>query len=72
MPRTDLPTYPPGRQPYDKLVGLRVGALTGGIVGIAFVAVLGGSLPWLIIPFALAGAVGGYLWQAADERRQSN
>lgn len=72
MAKADPPTLPPGRQPYDKLVGLRVGALTGGIIGIALVAVLGGSLPWLIIPFAVAGAAGGYFWQAADERRQDS
>ena len=72
MAKTEPPTYPQGRQLYDKLVGLRVGALTGGIIGIALVAVLGGSFSWLIIPFALAGAVGGYLWQTADERRQDN
>ncbi len=69
MTNTESDRYPPGHQPYDKLVGMRVGGLAGGVVGIALVVVLGGSFAWLILVVAVAGAAAGYLWQAADARR---
>ncbi len=72
MTNTEPDRYPPGHQPYDKLVGMRIGAIVGGIVGIVLLAVLDGSFPWLILPFTVAGGVAGYLWQAADERRQAS
>ncbi len=49
---------PPGRQPYDPLNGLRVGALTGGIIG-AVIAGLTDIGIWFVFLMAIvAGAIG--------------
>jgi len=56
---------PPGRQPYDRLNGLRVGALVGAILG-AIAAVPTGLL-WLIVPGAAVGGAAGWWY----ERRRS-
>ncbi len=50
---------PPGRQPYDPLNGLRIGALAGGIVG-AVIAGLTGLGIWLVLVTAIVAAAFGY------------
>jgi uncharacterized protein YcfJ len=42
--------------PWDPLVGLRVGAIIGALVGVAITAIAGSSFAWVII---VAGALGG-------------
>lgn len=54
------PSYPPGRQPYDKLVGMRVGALVGGLVGGLGAFLLGGAFAWLIVIGAVIGGIVGH------------
>lgn len=55
-------TLPPGRQPYDPLNGLRIGALTGGIIG-AVIAGLTGVGIWFVFVAAIAAAAIGYWTQ---------
>lgn len=53
---------PPGRQPYDPLNGLRVGALAGGIVG-AIIAGLTDLGLWFVFLTAIVAATVGYVTQ---------
>ncbi len=53
---------PPGRQPYDPLNGLRIGALTGGIAG-AIVAGLTDIGIWFVFLTAIVAAAVGYWTQ---------
>lgn len=50
----------PGQQPYDYANGLRVGGISGALIGGGLFVLLG--WPWLIVAGAVAGAIGGYLW----------
>ena len=59
---------PPGRQPYDPLNGLRVGALVGAFLGTAATAVSSVTSVWLVLVGAAIGGVIGY----AVERQQSH
>ena len=59
-------TYPPGHQPYDRLVGMRVGALSGGVLGILAAAVTGGAAWWAI---PVAAVFGGFLGHRLANRR---
>lgn len=62
MGRKQIDQLPPGRQPYDPLNGLRVGALTGGIIG----AVIAGFTDigiWFVFLTAIAAAAIGYWMQ---------
>ena len=59
---------PPGRQPYDALNGLRIGALAGGIVGAIVLVVTSLESLWVLLVGAAIGAVVGYLY----ERRKLN
>lgn len=52
---------PPGRQPYDALMGLRVGAFAGLAVGAGAAAVT--RIAWFLLVGAIAGAVIGYVWE---------
>lgn len=53
-----------GRQPYDGLVGARVGAVSGGVVGLTTAAIVGFSPLWApMLITAAAGAVIGYMTQ---------
>ena len=56
----DRPSYPPGHQPYEKLVGMRVGAIVGGLVGGVGAFILGGAFAWLIVIGAIIGGVIGH------------
>lgn len=58
-------TYAPGHQPYDRLVGMRVGVLVGGVLGIGATAVTGGAAWWAI---PLGAAVGGLLGHRLADR----
>lgn len=61
MNASDRDRMPSGRQPYDPLVGLRVGALAGGIVGVLVTALMSFSNVWLTLIGAVAGGAVGYL-----------
>lgn len=50
------PSHPPGHQPYDALNGMRVGAITGGVLGAAVAAVT--HIPWFVL---LGGVIGGVI-----------
>ncbi|MGI9528932.1 MAG: hypothetical protein ACR2NG_04415 [Acidimicrobiia bacterium] len=56
----DRPSYSPGKQPYDKLVGMRVGALAGGLIGGVGAFILGGVFAWLILVGAVVGGIIGH------------
>ena len=49
---------PPGRQPYDSLNGARIGALAGGVAGMAAAAIAGQW--WLVIAGVIAGGAVGH------------
>lgn len=51
----------PGRQPYDALNGLRIGAIAGGLLGGATAAVT--RIGWFVIIGAVIGGVIGYFWE---------
>jgi len=52
-------SLPPGRQPYDPLVGFRVGAIAGGILGVVVVAISSLASFWVVVvAAAIGGAVG--------------
>lgn len=55
--------FPAGRQPYDAMNGIRIGALAGGILGITATALLSFSTIWLMILGAIVGAAAGYRWE---------
>jgi hypothetical protein len=57
-----LDGLPPGRQPYDPLNGLRVGALTGGIIG-AIIAGFTDLGIWIVFLTAIVAAAVGYWTQ---------
>lgn len=59
---------PPGRQPYDVLNGLRIGALVGGIIGAIVMVLTSLDSLWVLLVGAAIGAVVGYLY----ERRRLN
>lgn len=71
MEPSDGDQLPPGRQPYDSLTGLRVGAIAGGLLGAVGAVVL--NAPWLILVGAIIGAASGYLTErrkVRDETRE--
>lgn len=55
---------PPGRQPYDPLNGVRVGALAGALAGV--VATAATRTTWFLLAGAVIGGAIGYL----TERRK--
>ena len=59
---------PPGRQPYDVLNGLRIGALVGGILGAILIVVTPLDSLWVLLAGAVIGGLVGYLY----ERRRLN
>jgi outer membrane lipoprotein SlyB len=62
----DRPRYRPGEQPYDRLNAIRIGAMTGGMVGAIPAAILRGGFALLLVVGAIAGALVGRWW--ADHR----
>ena len=61
------PSEPRG-QPYDRLNGVRIGAVVGAIVGGAAAAVIGAGFAFLIL---VGGAIGAFMggWWASREGR---
>ena len=55
---SDQDRLPPGHQPYDRLNGVRIGALAGGLVGALVGAVT--HLPWLLVAGAVVGGAAGF------------
>ena len=53
-------SLPAGRQPYDPLVGLRVGAIAGGILGVILLAISSLASFWFVVIGAVAGGAIGY------------
>jgi hypothetical protein len=51
---------PAGRQPYDGLNGLRIGALAGGLLGVVAAAVTGVGGIWLVAGTAVVAGAAGY------------
>ena len=61
MDENNSSRLPPGRQPYDVLNGLRVGAFAGLALGAVAAAVT--RIPWLLLIGVVVGAIAGYLWE---------
>jgi len=61
MAKNQPSRLPPGRQPYDALNGLRVGAFAGLALGAVAAAVT--RVAWFLLIGVVAGAVIGYLWE---------
>jgi hypothetical protein len=64
---TDSGSLPHGRQPYDRLNGIRVGGFAGALLGGVATWLLGVGFVWLVLLLAALGGIVGYLW----ERRQT-
>ncbi len=60
MSPRDASPLPPGRQPYDPLVGFRAGAIAGGILGAILVAVSSLANFWVVLVGAAIGGGIGY------------
>jgi len=54
---------PPGRQPYDVLNGLRIGALVGGILAAIVMVFTSLNSLWVLLIGAAIGGVVGYLYE---------
>lgn len=68
--RSDHDRLPAGRQPYDSLNGLRIGALVGGLVGAAVAAVA--RIPWLILAGAAVGGGVGFWFERRKIRSEDS
>lgn len=55
-----------GRQPYDALNGLRIGAVAGALLGAIVALLVGQAMVWLIL---VAGAIGGFLGYRFERRQ---
>ena len=58
---------PPGKQPYDALNGLRVGAFAGLVLGATVAALT--RIAWFLLIGAIAGAIVGYVWERRRIRK---
>lgn len=58
----------PGRMPYDPFNGMRVGGLAGALIGGGLFVLTG--FAWLILVWAIAGGVLGYLWEKRQIERE--
>lgn len=70
VPESDPRSLPPGRQPYDPLNGLRVGALSGGLLGGIATAATSGGYIWLVLVGAVVGGAAGYWFESRRLRRE--
>lgn len=57
---------PAGRQPYDALNGLRIGAMAGALLGALVALLIGTGMVWLIVS---AGAIGGLAGYRFEQRQ---
>ena len=60
--KKERPTYPPGRQPYDRLNAIRIGAFSGGILGAIVAATMRGIWAVAILVGAVIGGALGAWW----------
>ena len=60
-------SLPPGLEPWDPANGLRVGALSGGLVGALVIALTGFTHFWVI---AVTGLLGGAVGFWSEKRKQ--
>ena len=67
MATTKRAPLPPGRQPWDPVNGLRIGALIGALLGAGVGALVGVLELWVI---ALAAIAGGLLGWRSEKRKQ--
>jgi predicted MFS family arabinose efflux permease len=58
---------PPGREPWDPVNGLRIGAFTGAVIGAVLIALSGVASFWIV---AGCGAIGGGVGYWAEKRKQ--
>jgi outer membrane lipoprotein SlyB len=56
-------SLPAGRQPYDALTGLRIGAVAGALVGALLALLIGTGMVWLIVALGAVGGVLGYRFE---------
>lgn len=61
------PRPKPAIQPYDFANGMRVGGVSGALIGGGVFALTG--WPWFVVLGAIGGAVGGYLWYRREAGR---
>lgn len=59
-----------GRQPYDTLIGLKVGALTGALLGALLAALTNLGPAWTVVAGTILGAVAGYVWEKRQIDRE--
>ena len=57
---------PAGRQPYDALTGLRIGAIAGAMLGAIVALAIGTGMVWLIV---VTGAIGGIIGNRFERRQ---
>ena len=58
----------PGRMPYDTIIGMRVGGVSGALVGGGLFVLTG--FAWLIVLGAVAGGLVGYFWEKRAIERE--
>lgn len=58
------PRLPPGHQPYDFANALRVGGISGALVGGGIFAFTG--WPIFVVLGAVGGALAGYIWHRRE------
>ena len=66
----DNKSFPPGVQPYDKLNGVRVGALAGGVLGAIPAWIFWPAFGW-VLGGAVIGGLAGYLYQRREQSQRS-
>ena len=70
MNTEDKTVLPPGRQPYDPLNGLRVGAFAGIALGALGAAIT--RIGWLLLVGAIIGGIAGYITERNRLRRETS
>ena len=63
MSNTGNDRLPPGRQPYDALVGMRVGGVAGGLLGAIGAALTGVTFVGPVLGAAVVGGAVGYVYE---------
>jgi uncharacterized membrane protein len=60
---------PAGRQRYDVLTGLRIGAVAGALAGALLALLIGTGMVWLIVALGAVGGVLGYRFERHEIER---